>query len=402
MREDAPSQTPKVPNAGVPNVAAGGNVTNHPGSCLSPMQPSIGASKEAAHPPKGIGPRTAPDPGAPTSAPPPTSPVKGLSAAPPQPVISSEAAGAARTNFSVPTGEPSKPSPVVSGTEAAPAGPPSSHPAVAKAEEVKSRGADRAEYLYLQVAAQKQQRCTPIDRTDSRPPGEFIRRNGFTQPFQIYQVASWVLFALDIVMFYLVVVPAVSVPVKAVFGILFGVSAIVLFVTACRCTSADPIDPLAFASGPWAAPVEGETPEERQERIETEPAEATRSCTVCGGVRERSKHCRSCNKCVDVFDHHCIWINNCVGKANYRSGLHLLQPTEATAAPTLAPATTTNKINSTTTTVTVTKDNSNACDNTSYYYFALMYSRLSLARCFPTSSMSDAVFCSFHWRSRLR
>ena len=33
---------------------------------------------------------------------------------------------------------------------------------------------------------------------------------------------------------------------------------------------------------------------------------------------DRTAHCSKCNSCVRVFDHHCMLVNNCIGKRNYK------------------------------------------------------------------------------------
>ena len=48
-------------------------------------------------------------------------------------------------------------------------------------------------------------------------------------------------------------------------------------------------------------------------------------CATCHTFRPpRTSHCRACNNCVDTIDHHCIFLNACIGRRNYAAFVSML------------------------------------------------------------------------------
>ena len=49
-----------------------------------------------------------------------------------------------------------------------------------------------------------------------------------------------------------------------------------------------------------------------------EKIDSTQLCPECETIRtSRSRHCTICGRCIERYDHHCPWVNNCIGVGNH-------------------------------------------------------------------------------------
>eukprot|EP00656_Telonema_subtile_P007883 TRINITY_DN1369_c0_g1_i4.p1 TRINITY_DN1369_c0_g1~~TRINITY_DN1369_c0_g1_i4.p1 ORF type:complete len:265 (+),score=43.38 TRINITY_DN1369_c0_g1_i4:52-846(+) len=88
----------------------------------------------------------------------------------------------------------------------------------------------------------------------------------------------------------------------------FNVIVAFIYIAHWNCMCADP----GFVPPGWGA-------ELKQESADLEAPSSSKACycAKCRNERpERAHHCKSCGKCVVNMDHHCPWMNNCVGLHN--------------------------------------------------------------------------------------
>ncbi|CAG9330227.1 unnamed protein product [Blepharisma stoltei] len=133
------------------------------------------------------------------------------------------------------------------------------------------------------------------------------KKNGFRTPFHPFQIASWVVMIFHILIGILCISFLLSKEYLIVFLLLYYSTLLALLIQGLILTKSDPSVSIPI------------------ENIDKSPDAVNYLCTICKNyVTETSKHCGSCDRCVDRFDHHCKWLNNCIGKHNYKQFIILI------------------------------------------------------------------------------
>lgn len=98
--------------------------------------------------------------------------------------------------------------------------------------------------------------------------------------------------------------------------------AIMAVISHIRAAVSDPgYVPLSKTKIDFSSDLEKADPNQKKKKKKKEPPPIFEwtVCTRCEIYRPpRSHHCRKCGRCVRRMDHHCPWINNCVGELNFK------------------------------------------------------------------------------------
>ncbi|CAI2373842.1 unnamed protein product [Moneuplotes crassus] len=144
-----------------------------------------------------------------------------------------------------------------------------------------------------------------------------VKTHGLKWPYHPVQVLSWIFYVVNLGSYYVVILPCI---LSLSFVTIFVLSIVYAFIN---------IGVLFYAiKAMWCNPTDLEVLKSRElmsKGIIPEKGKLTFFCQVCESyVSERSKHCGSCNRCVENFDHHCKWLNNCIGGKNYKTFILLI------------------------------------------------------------------------------
>uniref|UniRef100_A0A2K6S2Q1 Palmitoyltransferase n=1 Tax=Saimiri boliviensis boliviensis TaxID=39432 RepID=A0A2K6S2Q1_SAIBB len=163
----------------------------------------------------------------------------------------------------------------------------------------------------------------------------------------ICAVMTWLLVAYaDFVVTFVMLLPSKDFWYSVVNGVIFNCLAVLALSSHLRTMLTDPqflLDSCLVGKihdENWAGPIplgscgdrtafvqsfllgavpKGNATKEYMESLQLKPGEVIYKCPKCCCIKpERAHHCSICKRCIRKMDHHCPWVNNCVGEKNQR------------------------------------------------------------------------------------
>ncbi|XP_073915459.1 palmitoyltransferase ZDHHC3 isoform X4 [Castor canadensis] len=122
-------------------------------------------------------------------------------------------------------------------------------------------------------------------------------------------IVTWflVLYA-EFVVLFVMLIPSRDYVYSVINGTVFNLLAFLALASHCR----------AMLTDPGAVP-KGNATKEFIESLQLKPGQVVYKCPKCCSIKpDRAHHCSVCKRCIRKMDHHCPWVNNCVGENNQK------------------------------------------------------------------------------------